>query len=135
MEITLTRTAKQADYTIGRLMANGQYLCDTMEPTWRDLRNEGKVYGRTAIPEGTYRVFITKSIKFRKWLPQLWQVPGFEGIRIHAGNYPRDTQGCILVGWNKQRGMLIGSRAALMLVINEITAALARNEAVWIKIV
>ena len=135
MEMILTRTAKQADYTIGRLMVNGQYLCDTMEPTWRDLRHEGKVYGRTAIPEGTYRVFITKSMKFHKWLPLLWQVPGFEGIRIHAGNYPRDTQGCILVGWNKQRGVLIGSRAALMLVINEITAALARNEAVWIKVV
>ena len=134
MEITLTRTAKQADYTIGRLMANGQYLCDTMEPTWRDLRHEGKVYGRTAIPEGTYRVFITKSIKFRKWLPQLWQVPGFEGIRIHAGNTADDTEGCILVGKNKLVGQVVDSRIWLHRLKQKIVEAKDRGEAVWITI-
>lgn len=134
MRITVKRIAKKPGYTIGRMMVNGKYLCDTMEPTWRDLSKEGKIWGQTAIPEGTYQVYITKSRKFYRWLPLLWQVPGFEGIRIHAGNYPEDTQGCILVGWNKQRGMLNNSRAALMLLINEMTSAYGRGEKVEIEI-
>ena len=134
MKLTLMRIAKKADYTIGKLMVNGTYLCDTMEPTWRDLSKEGKIWGKTAIPEGTYKVFVTKSRKFHRWLPLLWQVPGFEGIRIHWGNYPRDTQGCILVGWNKRRGMLNNSHAAVMLLMNELTAAYERNENVTIEI-
>ena len=134
MRITVKRSAKKPGYTIGRMMVNGKYLCDTMEPTWRDLSKEGKIWGQTAIPEGTYQVYITKSRKFYRWLPLLWQVPGFEGIRIHAGNYPEDTQGCILVGWNKQRGMLNNSRDALMLLINEMTSAYGRGEKVEIEI-
>ncbi len=134
MKITVTRIAKKSDYTIGKMMVNGKYLCDTMEPTWRDLRKEGKIWGKTAIPEGTYQVYVTKSRKFRRWLPLLWQVPGFEGIRIHCGNYPEDTKGCILVGWNKHRGILCNSRAAMTLLMNEITAAYGKEEKVEIEV-
>ena len=85
--------------------------------------------------EGTYPLLITKSPRFKQWLPLLQGVPGFEGIRIHAGNYPDDTQGCILPGENKLRGMVVNSRILLHRLVNAITAARDRGESIWITIV
>ena len=93
MELTLTRTTKRKGCTLGVLAVDGKEMCDTMEPTWRDLKKERKVKGRTAIPEGRYPVVITLSPKFGKWLPLLLNVPFFEGIRIHAGNLPAHRGG------------------------------------------
>ena len=113
--LTLTRIAKRADYTIGRLEdENGVKICDTLEPTWRDYKGgEQKVPGKSAVPEGTYPVVVTKSKKFGKYLPLLVGVPGFEGIRIHSGNTVNDTEGCILVGQNLIKGKVLLSRLTL----------------------
>ena len=113
--LTLTRIAKRADYTIGRLEdENGVKICDTLEPTWRDYKGgELKVPRKSAVPEGTYPVVITKSKKFGKYLPLLVGVPGFEGIRIHSGNTVNDTEGCILVGQNLIKGKVLLSRLTL----------------------
>ena len=113
--LTLTRIAKRADYTIGRLEdENGVKICDTLEPTWRDYKGgELKVLRKSAVPEGTYPVVITKSKKFGKYLPLLVGVPGFEGIRIHSGNTVNDTEGCILVGQNLIKGKVLLSRLTL----------------------
>lgn len=113
--LTLTRIAKRADYTIGRLEdENGVKICDTLEPTWRDYKGgELKVPRKSAVPEGTYPVVVTKSKKFGKYLPLLVGVPGFEGIRIHSGNTNKDTDGCILVGQNLEKGKVLMSRITL----------------------
>lgn len=130
------------------------YFCDTMEPTWRNLlgvelepqlvdarysRQSGKkarkIPGKTAIPEGSYPVVITKSPRFKTWLPLVQGVPNFEGIRIHAGNYPDDTQGCILVGENKYKGMVVNSRQWLKRLIDRITEARERDEAIWLTVI
>jgi hypothetical protein len=50
------------------------------------------------IPAGTYEARITYSPKFGKKLPLLIGVPGRDGIRIHTGNKPEHSLGCILVG-------------------------------------
>ena len=115
MKLTLTRIAKQSDYTVGRLAdEKGKRICDTMEPTWRDYKGgEKKVKGRSAVPESTYRMVVTKSPRFGRYLPLLVGVPGFEGVRIHSGNTSRDTEGCILVGDNLQVGRLLWSRLNL----------------------
>lgn len=96
-------------YTIGRLFVNGTYFCDTLEDRVRDLTNEKKVYGETAIPAGTYEVRVTWSPTFKRNLPLLLGVPHFTGIRMHRGNTIKDTLGCILVGENKVKGMVINS--------------------------
>lgn len=113
--LTLTRIAKRADYTIGRLEdENGVKICDTLEPTWRNFKGgELKVPRKSAVPEGTYQVVVTKSKKFGKYLPMLVGVPGFEGIRIHSGNTVNDTEGCILVGQNLIKGKVLLSRLTL----------------------
>ena len=115
MKLVLIRHARRADYTIGRLEdENGMKICDTLEPTWRDYKGgELKIPKKSAIPECTYRVVVTKSQRFQKYLPLLVGVPGFEGVRIHAGNTSRDTEGCILVGHNLQVGKVLWSRITL----------------------
>lgn len=136
------------------MLDKSHYFCDTLEPTWRNLlgitlkpeevdarysRQSGKIArkvpGHTAIPEGSYPVAITKSPRFKAWLPLLIGVPNFEGIRIHAGNYPDDTKGCILVGENKLVGMVVNSRIWLKRIVNRITEARERDETVWITII
>ena len=111
------------------------YLCDTLEPQWRDYKNGGrKIPGKSAIPEGRYLVLITWSPKFKQWLPLLWNVPKFSGIRIHAGNKPEDTEGCILVGKNQQVGRLVDSRFWVQRLKQEISDAHERGEKVYLTI-
>lgn len=113
------------------------YFCDTLEPTWRNLSDgkTRKVPGKTAIPEGCYPVLVSWSPRFKRWLPLVQGVPGFEGIRIHSGNYPDDTQGCILVGKNKVVGMVVDSRFWLKFLIDRIMKAREKDEAIWITII
>jgi len=105
MKLLLKRIALKEKYTIGKLYIDGEFFSDTLE----DPVREEKIYGETAIPKGTYKVTITLSPRFRRWLPLLHDVPNFEGVRIHRGNTPEDTHGCILVGQNKIKGQVVNS--------------------------
>ena len=151
MELILERIAKRKTYTIGRLYiqrrvddeylagTENQYFCDTLEPTWRDYEHGGyKVKGRSAIPEGRYAVVISFSPKFKQWLPILLGGPEFnrkwQGIRIHAGNCSEDTEGCILVGKNREVGKVLDSRIWVHRLKQKIVEAKSRGEAVWLTI-
>ena len=151
MELILKRIAKRKTYTIGRLYIREQvmdeylpgtedhYFCDTLEPTWRDYEHGAyKVKGRSAIPEGRYAVVISYSPKFKQWLPILLGGPEFnrkwQGIRIHAGNTAKDTEGCILVGQNREVGKVLDSRKWLYELKQKIVEAKANGEAVWLTI-
>lgn len=120
MNFELHRVAREKGYTIGRLFLldddgnQTRKICDTLEPQWRDYKNgEKKVKGKSAIPEGRYLMAVTYSPKFERWLPLLLHVPDFTAIRIHEGNTPQDTEGCILVGENWRKGEVLRSRQAL----------------------
>lgn len=118
MRLELRRIAKKPTYTIGRLYINEEYFCDTIEDTDRGLNSymsleevkAKKVKGKTAIPTDTYRVEITYSPRFKKDMPLIENVVGFDGIRIHSGNTAEDTEGCIIVGENKVVGKVINSK-------------------------
>lgn len=117
---TLKRVAKKETYTIGKLHTQNGYLCDTLEDR---VRKGKKVNGTTAIPEGTYRVILTMSPRFKRLLPLLVDVPGFDGVRIHGGNDERDTEGCVLPGENKVVGKVLNSKYYEKLIIQKIKKA------------
>lgn len=130
MEIEVKRIFKGKQYTIGKMYLNGKYFCDTLEDVVRDLKVVKKIYGETAIPAGRYKVEMTYSPKFKRVLPILLNVPYFEGIRIHAGNTEKDTEGCILVGENKVKGKVINS----MKTEDKLTEILKKEKEIWITI-
>lgn len=120
MKLTLKRIALRPTYTIGKLYIDDVYFCDTLEDTVRDTNKNGKfdngeqkIKGKTAIPYGTYEIKWTYSPRFKKYTPQLMNVPSFEGIRVHAGNTSADTEGCLILGENKQVGKVLNSRATI----------------------
>ena len=109
MRLILKRLYLKTDYTIGKLYMDGKYFCDTLEDQVRDLTKEKKIPGKTAIPAGTYEIVVNVSPRFKRKLPRLLDVPGFDVILIHRGNTAEDTAGCILVGENRERGKIINS--------------------------
>lgn len=111
MRMVLKRKYKGPDYTIGDLYLNGEWFCNTLEDIVRPAGQ--KIYGETAIPAGKYKVIKTMSPRFKKLLPLICDVPGFAGVRIHAGNTAADTEGCVLVGENKVKGKVINSQATM----------------------
>ena len=89
------------------------YFADTLEPRTIDWNKEEKVAGKTAIPEGTYKLEMKFSTKFKTQMPFLQNVPHFTGIMIHVGNSVRNTSGCILIGSRTFPSVLTHSRDAL----------------------
>lgn len=134
MRLELKRIAKREDYTIGRLSVDGRYLCDTLEDRVRDLARERKIPGETAIPEGTYKVVVNISPKFKRMLPRLLNVPHFEGILIHRGNTAGDSAGCILVGENKVKGRVVNSTYWEKYITDMLLEAQAKGCEITIKV-
>ena len=107
--------------TIGMLYFNGTLFGYTLEDFDRELAQDTpldkikntKVYAKTAIPTGVYKVIISESKRFGKDLPLLLDVPGFAGIRIHSGNKAADSEGCILVGSSFGRDVVNNSRETM----------------------
>lgn len=127
--------------TIGELYLDGVRECHTLEDPVRDgddgiLQKEEKIYGETAIPAGRYEIILSFSNRFNRLLPLLLNVPHFQGIRIHPGNKPEHTHGCILVGnWEGGDKEIIGdSRATFARIFVRILEASAHGK-VFIDIV
>lgn len=142
MEIKLKRIYFSPTYTIGKLYINGIYKTDTIEDVNRDLNfdgdlsdlNEKKVMHKTAIPFGTYKVAVTMSARFKRLLPILFNVPNFEGIRIHNGVDETSSSGCIIVGENKEKGKVTNSRYWMNYLTDEIIACQNKKEKITILI-
>ena len=152
MELKLKRIFKGDKYTIGNLFINDKKFCDTLEDTDRGLDASMSVskiialkkFGITAIPKGTYEVVMNVvSAKFSKYkqytfcggrVPRLLNVPGYDGVLMHIGNKPEDTDGCILVGKNTVKGMITSSTETFMSFYKILEDASKRNEKIHITI-
>lgn len=108
MNLILKRLVFTNESTIGQFYIGDQFECFCLEDTVRDH----KVKGKTAIPSGTYEVIINFSNRFKRPMPLLLDVPGFSGIRIHCGNTAKDTDGCLLLGKEKQTNQVLKSKEA-----------------------
>ncbi|MDR2427274.1 MAG: DUF5675 family protein [Endomicrobium sp.] len=133
MKILIKRFAFKENYTIGKLYADNEYICDTLEDTVR-LDGGPKIYGVTAIPDGKYLSNLTWSARFKSYLPIIENVPNFEGIRIHVGNTSLDTEGCILVGKNEAAGKVLESKQTLEKIVALYKEAINRNEIIVVNI-
>lgn len=145
MELTVIRKYFKTTYTIGDLYVDGQWVCNTLEDRVRDLQDrnhdgdyddsdEGKVYGKTAIPCGRYRVLFTYSMKMQRATPILQDVPGFTGIRIHGGKNETWTEGCILVGENKVQGGLTNYKYWETKVGQMVREAINKKDKVYVTV-
>ncbi len=121
LTFTLSRQENTDSYCMGRLFvaaANEQprFICDTLEPPSRPF--SPSVKGKTAVPAGIYSLDLTHSPKFGRQLPILVNVPGMSGVRIHRGNVPADTAGCILPGKYVANGRLTLSTISEIEIVN-----------------
>ena len=130
MNLVLQREILTDKSTVGKLAIDGEFFCYTLEDV---VRADEKVYGKTAIPVGRYRVVLTKSQRFNRVLPLLIDVPNFAGIRIHAGNSANSTDGCILVGLTKSDNFIGKSQMALSLLLPKLEEGLRAGE-VWLEV-
>jgi hypothetical protein len=134
VKLTLFRRWREGDATIGELFVGDQ--ADRFSYTLEDRVHDGpKIPGQTAIPAGTYRIVISRSARFQCEMPEVCDVPGFTGVRIHPGNTPKDTDGCILVGYGRQPAAITESRLAYSALIGKIAAALLDGEAIVLEII
>ena len=153
MELKVKRKAFEQDYTIGKLYIDGVAFCDTLEDCDRGLTQEmplddikaKKIYGKTAIPKGTYDIdmnTVSPKFKDRSWakpyggkLPRLIGVKGFEGVLLHVGNSASDSSGCLLCGKNTIVGMVTDSTNTFkMLMDNYLLPAKVKGEKITITI-
>lgn len=140
MKLTLNRKPSLGNATLGTLHIDGGFACHTLEDEVREVPGQPvaswKIKGATAIPAGEYIVSLQYSPRFGPETLTLHNVPGFEYVRMHAGNTHADTEGCILVGMRATDASLIGgtSRPAVNLVKSEVRAAIDRGEVVHITI-
>ena len=135
MLLELKRDTFTEKSTIGKLWVNGVEYCETLEDRDRKLEEGGmKVYGRTCVPRGRYEVTIDQSKKYKKLMPHILNVPQFEGIRIHPGNYDADTEGCILVGKTRGKDFIGDSRDTFNALYSELESAIIADEDIEIII-
>ena len=113
-KMILIRDSIVNDAVLGSLYVGGVKVCDTLE-------NKVKM-----IPCGEYSLNVSKSQKFERLLPLVYndEVPMRRGIRIHVGNSVKDTEGCILVGFERNGDRIVNSRSA-----ESVVTGLAANDA------
>lgn len=153
MKISLKRIYTNSQYTIGHLYVDGTYVCDVLEDADRGLKDSmtleeiraKKIKDKTAIPQGNYKVtmnVISPRFSKKKYykdfcggrLPRITSVKGFDGVLIHIGNTDKDSSGCLIVGYNKEKGKVLNSKQAFEKLYRMLDSANRNGEKIDIKI-
>ena len=138
MNIVVERLQKDEDVTISAITTDGDWQCWGLEDPVREIPRQPvstwKIHGKTAIPAGRYKVELTMSSRFKRVLPLLLDVPGYSGVRIHAGNTAENTEGCILVGNERLAKSIARSQLALASFMTKLNEASRKGEPIWMDI-
>jgi len=140
MKLILERKIHNPHSTEGNLYVNDKWFCNTIEDVIRAKPGEWnaglKVYAKTAIPYGRYPVLVTWSNRFNRLLTGVFNVPDFEGIRIHNGTSELSSAGCIIVSYkdDDKHHVLINDKAA-MNDLCDLIYKVQQSEKIWLEIV
>lgn len=135
-EIFIPPTPDFEGSTQGRLYFRSQFLGYTCEDEDRQLETypERKVYGRTAIPRGRYRLLLTYSQRFGRELPLIVDVPGYRGVRVHGGNSPENSLGCVMSGRVRTARGVQGCAPVVNRIIGILRDAEDGGDDCWIEV-
>ncbi len=130
MKIEVVRTYFNQNYTKGIMLVDNKFFGYTLEPQRKGCSETS--YLNRCIDAGKYVAVYEYSAKFKKHLIELKNVRNHTEIKIHAGNYRKDTHGCILVGLRSDVGCVLDSRLAIDM-LNDM-AKNAKNSNVKIEV-
>jgi hypothetical protein len=151
MKIKLIREIKTDLSSIGSLYINDKYFCKTLEPFDAGLNEnstladiyEAKHARKCAIPTGAYTLAINQvSPRFGKIkpysdfggiVPRYEGVKGFAGVLIHIGNFPKDTDGCTLVGRYAKKDAITDSKITFIALM-KMLLAVPKVERIYISV-
>lgn len=142
--IKIKRIFDSGKSTVG-LLSTPQRFYITLE----DSHQPVKVRGKTRITAGKYQIKFRKVLskmtqKYQKkfdwftWHLELQEVPNFKYVYIHIGNYPTDTDGCILVANVldcRNADTISNSTEAFKELYLDISKRLKNREKVFIEII
>ena len=138
MNLRLIREPSHNGATLGVMFVDDVFFSFALEDQLREKRGvpveQWKVKAQTAIPQGVYNVRVTFSQRFQKLLPEVLNVPGFTGIRIHSGNKHQDSEGCILLGFQRATAVVLESRLAMSSFLATLQHAQEVNDPIRLHI-
>jgi len=148
LEIRIDRGWRKENYTVSRVFVDGvrfgdgKHYCNALEDKDRGLTSDmsvdeivrRKVYGKTAIPAGRYKVTMSWSPRFRKMMPHVEAVKGFTGIRLHPLNTAEQSEGCIGFGANDRVGWISQSKYWTGMITDMIETTLKSGHEVWLQV-
>lgn len=143
MKLVQLRTSNRLDACLGNMYIDGELFCFTVE----DLVRDKKEKGITAIPAGKYKIkyrdqpspmrerYRRKYDWFKNHL-HIQDVPGYKYIYLHIGNFPKDSQGCILINGklNSLANCGENSTESFRKFYLKIASALGKEEEVTLEI-
>jgi RNase P/RNase MRP subunit p30 len=140
MELEITIIKRGETFRAGKLLMNNKFFGYTIEDKDRGLTqsmsleeiSKIKVYGKTAIPTGRYEICMTYSNRFKRFMIQIMNVKGFDGIRMHIANSAKDVEGCVGVAYEDSSDGFAGNSAKAVEKLEKDIELALKKEKVWI---
>ncbi len=107
MKFTVSGQIFTPNSVVSELSIDGKHECYILEPTWRGNDNANHVEFKTAISETAYKIIVDWSPRFNRMMPHIMALSDYQfgpimfnaaGVRLHWGNFPKDSEACLLCG-------------------------------------